>query len=66
MAADLSRTEIEFIYVPVMAAHHFDTIEKGQADFLCEATSQTLARCKQVDFSKHARSARKTIDRASY
>ena len=51
MAADLSTAEIKITYVPVTAANRFETIEKGQSDLLCEATSQTLARLKQVDFS---------------
>ena len=51
MAADLSMAEIKITYVPVTAANRFDAIEKGQADLLCEATTQTLARRKQVDFS---------------
>jgi len=51
MAADLSIAEIKITYVPVTAANRFDAIEKGQADLLCEATSQTLTRRKQVDFS---------------
>ena len=44
VAADLSTAEIKITYVPVTAANRFETIEKGQADLLCEATSQTLAR----------------------
>src|SRR4051794_927886 len=51
MAADLSVAEIKITYVPVTAANRFEAIEKGQADLLCEATTQTLARRKQVDFS---------------
>jgi len=56
MAADLSTAEIKITYVPVTAANRFETIEKGQADLLCEATSQTLARLKQVDFSIFSKS----------
>jgi polar amino acid transport system substrate-binding protein/glutamate/aspartate transport system substrate-binding protein len=51
IAADLSLPEIKITYVPVTAANRFDAIENGQADLLCEATTQTLTRRKQVDFS---------------
>jgi polar amino acid transport system substrate-binding protein/glutamate/aspartate transport system substrate-binding protein len=38
-------------YVPVSAADRFETIEKHDADLLCEATSATLSRREKVDFS---------------
>lgn len=38
-------------YVSVNAANRFETIEKHDADVLCEATSATLSRRHHVDFS---------------
>jgi polar amino acid transport system substrate-binding protein/glutamate/aspartate transport system substrate-binding protein len=38
-------------YVSVNAANRFDAIRKGQADLLCEATTETLDRRKTLDFS---------------
>jgi ABC-type amino acid transport substrate-binding protein len=42
---------LKITYVPVTSANRFDTIKNGQADLLCEATSATLSRRKDVDFS---------------
>ena len=51
MATNLGTGEIKIVYVPVTAASRFDAIAKGDADLLCEATSATLSRRQQVDFS---------------
>ncbi len=55
VADDLARqmgvAPLKVIYVPVTAANRFDAIRQGKADILCEATSETLARRKLVDFS---------------
>jgi ABC-type amino acid transport substrate-binding protein len=51
MAADLGRGPLQLTYVQVTAADRFDKIIKGDADLLCEPTSATLSRRKQVDFS---------------
>lgn len=47
----LSIPALKVSYVPVTAANRFETIEKHDADLLCEATSATLSRRRQVDFS---------------
>jgi polar amino acid transport system substrate-binding protein/glutamate/aspartate transport system substrate-binding protein len=47
----LGIASLKIAYVAVTAANRFDTIEKNGADLLCEATSATLSRRKQVDFS---------------
>ena len=47
----LDLSEIKIVFVPVTAADRFDAIEKGRADLLCEATTDTLSRRQHVDFS---------------
>lgn len=37
--------------VPVTGANRLDTIAKGEADILCEATTYTLSRQERMDFS---------------
>jgi ABC-type amino acid transport substrate-binding protein len=44
-------SSLKVSYVPVTSANRFDIIKSGQADLLCEATSATLSRRAQVDFS---------------
>lgn len=51
LGTDLRLDQLKISYVPVTAANRFDAIEKGQADLLCEATSETLSRREQLDFS---------------
>jgi ABC-type amino acid transport substrate-binding protein len=51
LADDLNLGEIKIVYVPVTAADRFDAIRRGNADLLCEPTSETLSRRNQVDFS---------------
>lgn len=51
LSDQLSITSLKVSYVPVTAANRFDVIKSGQADVLCEATSATLSRSAQVDFS---------------
>src|SRR6185312_16098449 len=38
-------------FVPVSAMDRFDAITAGRADLLCEATTVTLGRREQLDFS---------------
>jgi ABC-type amino acid transport substrate-binding protein len=42
---------LDVAYVPVTAADRFAAIEQGKAELLCEPTTATLSRRKQVDFS---------------
>jgi ABC-type amino acid transport substrate-binding protein len=51
LADQLSIPALKVSYVPVTAANRFEAIEKHDADLLCEATSATLSRRRQVDFS---------------
>ena len=44
-------SSLKIAFVPVTAANRFDTIQKNDADLLCEATSATLSRRAKVDFS---------------
>lgn len=54
-AADIGKQlnipNLKIAYVQVTAANRLETIQKGKADVLCEATSATLSRRKTVDFS---------------
>jgi len=43
--------ELKVRWVPVTAQNRFETIAKGQADMECGASTVTLARMKEVDFS---------------
>lgn len=47
----LNLSGLKVAYVKVTAENRFDTIERGQADLLCEPTSATLSRRQRVDFS---------------
>jgi len=40
-------------WVPVTSQTRFDTVSKGQADMECGASTATLTRMKQVDFSSY-------------
>ena len=51
LADQLDLKEIKAVFVPVSAENRFDAIESGKADLLCEATTDTLSRRAQVDFS---------------
>jgi ABC-type amino acid transport substrate-binding protein len=51
VADQLGVPSLKMVYVAVTAANRFDVIEKHDADMLCEPTSATLSRRKQVDFS---------------
>ena len=44
-------TGIEIQWVPVTSQSRFDAVAKGQADIECGASTVTLGRMKQVDFS---------------
>ena len=48
---DLDIGDLKVDYVLVSAENRFDAIENGKADLLCEPTSETLSRRRQVDFS---------------
>ncbi len=48
---ELNINDLKVAYVLVTAENRFDAIVNGKADLLCEPTSETLARRKQVDFS---------------
>jgi ABC-type amino acid transport substrate-binding protein len=47
----LNIDDLKVAYVLVTAENRFDAIENGNADLLCEPTSETLARREHVDFS---------------
>jgi ABC-type amino acid transport substrate-binding protein len=51
LADQLGVPSLKVVYVAVTAATRFEAIEKHNADLLCEPTSATLSRRKQVDFS---------------
>ncbi len=48
---ELKRDDIKIEYVPVTAEGRFDEIQAGRIDLLCGATTVTLERRAQVDFS---------------
>ena len=47
----LNINDLKVAYVLVTAENRFDAIVNGNADLLCEPTSETLARRERVDFS---------------
>ena len=47
----LQREDIKVVYVLVTAETRFDAVQSGEIDLLCGASSITLERRKQVDFS---------------
>src|SRR4051812_5942452 len=49
--AELKLADLKITYVPVTVDDRFAAITDGKADLLCEATTETLARRQQVDFS---------------
>jgi ABC-type amino acid transport substrate-binding protein len=51
LAEQLDLPSLTVSYVPVSAADRFEAITQQKADLLCEATSATLGRREQVDFS---------------
>ena len=51
LSDQLGVPSLKVVYVAVTAANRFEAIEKHNADLLCEPTSATLSRRKQVDFS---------------
>lgn len=46
-------TGIEIQWVPVTSQSRFDVVAKGQADLECGASTVTLGRMKEVDFSNY-------------
>jgi ABC-type amino acid transport substrate-binding protein len=51
IAATVGRPELAIEYVPVTTENRFSAVEDGTIDLLCGASTVTLARRKQVDFS---------------
>jgi ABC-type amino acid transport substrate-binding protein len=51
LAQQFGVKELKVKWVPVNVQTRFDVVAKGQADMECGATSVTLGRMKQVDFS---------------
>ncbi|HSE79141.1 MAG TPA: amino acid ABC transporter substrate-binding protein [Alphaproteobacteria bacterium] len=51
IARQLRVAEVKIEYVPVTASNRFETVAAGRADLLCGATTVTLERRRQVDFS---------------
>jgi polar amino acid transport system substrate-binding protein/glutamate/aspartate transport system substrate-binding protein len=51
LAQQLKLPSLKIDYVKVTAADRFDAVAAGNADLLCEPTTQTLSRRRQVDFS---------------
>nr|WP_298684338.1 amino acid ABC transporter substrate-binding protein [uncultured Dongia sp.] len=49
--SDLKLPDLKLDYVPVTAENRFEAIAKGEADLLCEATTTTLSRRADMDFS---------------
>jgi ABC-type amino acid transport substrate-binding protein len=47
----LGLTAMQIKWVPVTVQNRLDTVARGQADMECGATTVTLSRLKQVDFS---------------
>jgi polar amino acid transport system substrate-binding protein/glutamate/aspartate transport system substrate-binding protein len=47
----LNLTEMRLAYLPVSAVDRFAAIAGGKADLLCEPTTETLSRRREVDFS---------------
>jgi len=47
----LGLPDLKPVYVAVTSTNRFDAIQQGQADLLCEPTTETLDRRKRVDFS---------------
>lgn len=50
-ATELGGKELKLVEVEVSGTDRFDALEDGRIDLLCEATTETLARRTQVDFS---------------
>ncbi len=51
LAAELNLPDLKVEFVPVTSETRFDVIAAGKADLLCEPTTETLSRRRQVDFS---------------
>jgi ABC-type amino acid transport substrate-binding protein len=51
LSSQLNPPTLKIVYVPVAAVDRFAAIENGKADLLCEATTETLSRRREVDFS---------------
>jgi ABC-type amino acid transport substrate-binding protein len=53
IARQLNVPALDVKWVPVTTATRFDAVAKGQADMECGASTVTLSRLKQVDFSSY-------------
>jgi ABC-type amino acid transport substrate-binding protein len=51
LADQLHLPALRIVYVPVTAVDRFALIAEGKADLLCEPTTETLSRRREVDFS---------------
>ena len=51
LSQQLGVPPLKVSYVPVTASDRFDAIQQDKADLLCEATTVTLSRRKNIDFS---------------
>jgi len=51
LAGQLNLPALKIDFVPVTASDRFAAIENGKADLLCEATTETLSRRREADFS---------------
>ncbi len=49
---ELGRSDLKLNYVPVTADNRFTSIESGQIDILCGATTKTLGRSERVGFTQ--------------
>ena len=49
---ELGRSDLKLNYVPVTADNRFTSIESGQIDILCGATTKTLGRSARVGFTQ--------------
>lgn len=49
----INAKDLKVKWVPVTSQGRFDAIAKGEADLECGASTVTLSRLKQVDFSNH-------------
>jgi glutamate/aspartate transport system substrate-binding protein len=51
--SQINLTGVQVKWLPVTSQTRFDAVAKGQADMECGASTVTLARLKQVDFSSY-------------
>ena len=51
LGEQLNLTSVRLAYLPVTAVDRFSAVAQGKADLLCEPTTETLSRRRDVDFS---------------